>query len=114
MADLKQAFIWLAEGKRIRQKHWTQGYFRVMINGLIRDSDGDTEHLYFRQDDDWELYKESEDKDDLVCQELIDLNLYVRKLENEINNLKDNSSCYIALINGINARLNSLEFELNK
>lgn len=91
MADLKQSLLWLAEGKKIRSIDWEKNQYLYIDDDEIKtETDGERSELLLAVD--WELY---EDPDDLVCSELLELNLKVRSLEN--------------IITGMNARLNDLE-----
>ena len=60
MADLKQALLWLAEGKKIRGKDWQNGVYLVLNDDFIVDEDGD-EASPDLEGDDWEIYDEEVD-----------------------------------------------------
>lgn len=67
MADLKQALIWLAEGKKIKKNYWGISEFLEMKGDLIIDQNQDDRSGLIYSDE-WELYEEPK----LETGELID------------------------------------------
>lgn len=60
MADLKQAVIWLAEGKKIRPSGYKCGYYRYLCpkTMVFKDSENLNDQHFWSWEGDWELYEE--------------------------------------------------------
>ena len=72
MADLKQALIWLAEGKKVFRKIWKDhpSHYICLKDGFIQDEEG-LEHFISAYDD-WELYEEPKNNDKKTYDEIRD------------------------------------------
>ncbi len=60
MADLKQALMWLAEGKKIRNSGYRHYYYRYLDHGILKDTDDNNKETleWYWHPDGWELYEE--------------------------------------------------------
>lgn len=58
MADLKQALLWLAEGKKVFNTGFTDSKYIEMRNALIVDDEDDAAEYLLDARADWELYEE--------------------------------------------------------
>lgn len=59
MADLKQAMMWLAEGKKIRRKSDLLGFYIYLRYGTIYDASDCRCNDLLNNFDDWEIYEEN-------------------------------------------------------
>jgi len=83
MANLKQAMIWLAEGKKISQPSWGAARYYSIHKGHLQDETGlDCQQL--DESNDWEIYIEPK-ADEVIS--ISEFQNYLKHFEFKLNTL---------------------------